>query len=333
MNSTESRSSSRGRVWALRIVRGLGIITPFVWIFYQIELESLRRAFAAIPFWVLLPTLVLPVVPMALQGTRWWILLRTSLPSLSIGKTLECHFAASYYGLVLPGASAQEVVRALMLSRQVEYAVVWGATWVSKILGLVGWILVGLVGWGMTDPLFASQNKDMAPILWVSALFMVLLLAASFSKTLTRPLREVVEQFVPPSFLEKVASVRDAIYLYRTEYKALISAILLTVILQLILIFGTSIVIYAISGVFYFWPFALVLALIEITVVILPLTPGGIGIREGLMAWLFESVGIGIEEVGIYIALSFLGNIARLVGGIPVAMGRVGRSADRDGID
>ena len=71
----------------------------------------------------------------------------------------------------------------------------------------------------MTDPLFVSQNKDMAPILWVSALFMVLLLAASFSKTLTRPLREVVEQFVPPRFLEKVASVRDAIYLYRTEYR------------------------------------------------------------------------------------------------------------------
>ncbi len=51
------------------------------------------------------------------------------------------------------------------------------------------------------------------------------------------------------------------------------------------------------------------------------------------MAWLFESVGIGIEEVGIYIALSFLGNIARLVGGIPVVMGRVGRSADREGMD
>ena len=136
-------------------------------------------------------------------GARWWILLRTSLPSLSIGKTLECHFAASYYGLVLPGASAQEVVRAFMLSRQVEYAVVWGSTWVSKILGLVGWIVVGLVGWGMTDPSFGSQNKDMAPILWVSALFMVLLLAASFSKTLTRPLREVVERFMPASLSGK----------------------------------------------------------------------------------------------------------------------------------
>ena len=105
----------------------------------------------------------------------------------------------SFRGFVLwvgfAGASAQEVVRAFMLSRQVEYAVVWGSTWVSKILGLVGWIVVGLVGWGMTDPSFGSQNKDMAPILWVSALFMVLLLAASFSKTLTRPLREVVERF------------------------------------------------------------------------------------------------------------------------------------------
>ena len=187
------------------------------------------------------------------RGARWWILLRTSLPSLSIGKTLECHFAASYYGLVLPGASAQEVVRAFMLSRQVEYAVVWGSTWVSKILGLVGWIVVGLVGWGMTDSSFGSQNKDMAPILWVSALFMVLLLAASFSKNAYPSFARGRGAFYRLAFWKRWHQC-DAIYLYRTEYRALISAMLLTVILQLILIFGTSIVIYAISGIFYFWP-------------------------------------------------------------------------------
>jgi hypothetical protein len=91
------------------------------------------------------------------------------------------------------------------------------------------------------------------------------------------------------------------------------------------LVFGTSLVVYAINGNFMFWSLAALLALIEVIVVILPLTPGGVGIREGLITLLFNQAGLGIEEIGIYIFLNTLGILVRLLGAIPVFLGRVSR--------
>ena len=329
MKVSERQGHSATGGWLRHLLRVVGIVVPFAWISYQIEVESLRSALSLVPLWILLPTLVLPLLPMALQGIRWWVLLRSSIPSLSMVKTLECHFVASYYGLVLPGASAQEVVRAFMLSRHVDYAAVWGSTWISKILGLVSWIIIGLFGLVMSEQSIELKIEDLSSIFLSGAFLIFLLLFASFSKTLTRPIRVVTERFIPQSLIEKVTAVRDAIYAYRGRVMALTVAMVLTVLLQLILVLGTSVVLYGICGAFDFWPYALVLALIEIAVVVLPITPGGIGIREGLMAWLFEITGVGMEQVGIYIALSFLGNATRLIGGIPIALGRVSYTAEQ----
>ena len=74
-----------------------------------------------------------------------------------------------------------------------------------------------------------------------------------------------------------------------------------------------------------FWSLAAILALIEVVAVVLPLTPGGVGIREGLITLLFNEAGLGIEEIGIYIFLNILGISVRLFGVIPILLGRVSR--------
>ena len=265
---------------------------------------------------------------MALQAFRWWVLLRTAAIDLSLWKTIECHFAASFYALVLPGASAQEIVRAVLLSRQVDYAVVWGSTWLSKLLGLVGWMVVGLLGLAIEAQLLNLGSFDVRALLLASAAVLSIALAASFSKRLTRPIRLLSERIVPTPLLKKLAVIRDAVYVFRTQYRALIYAIITTLCIQLSLVLGTAIVLYGIIGQFFFWPFAAILALIEVTIVIVPLTPGGIGIREGLLALLFTHIGIGTEEVSVYIALCFLGTLSRLVGGISVALGRISKNVE-----
>ncbi len=312
----------------MRILRTAAIVAPFAWIYAQLDYAELESVLRDVPLWVLAMALLSPLFPMALQAFRWWVLLRTAATDLSPWKTIETHFAASFYAMVLPGASAQEIVRAVLLSRQIDYAVVWGSTWLSKLLGLVGWMMIGLLGIAMETQLLNLGKFDVGPLLLASATVLFLALAASFSKRLTRPIRLLSERIVPTPLLKKLAVIRDAVYVFRTQYRALIYAIIITLCIQLSLVFGTAIVLYGISGKFFFWPFAAILALIEVTIVILPLTPGGIGIREGLMTLLLTRVGIGTEEVGVYIALSFLGTLSRLAGGIPVALGRVSKTAE-----
>lgn len=321
-------SNSALSIWLLRILRTAAIIAPFAWIYAQLDYVELEDVLREVPLWVLAMALLSPLLPMALQAFRWWVLLRTAAIDLSLWKTIECHFAASFYALVLPGASAQEIVRAVLLSRQVDYAVVWGSTWLSKLLGLVGWMVVGLLGLAIEAQLLNLGSFDVRALLLASAAVLSIALAASFSKRLTRPIRLLSERIVPTPLLKKLAVIRDAVYVFRTQYRALIYAIITTLCIQLSLVLGTAIVLYGIIGQFFFWPFAAILALIEVTIVIVPLTPGGIGIREGLLALLFTHIGIGTEEVSVYIALCFLGTLSRLVGGISVALGRISKNVE-----
>jgi hypothetical protein len=253
------------------------------------------------------------------------MLLRTCATDLSLGRTLEYHFAASFYSLILPGASAQEIVRAYLLSKSVDYGVVWGSTWLSKLMGMTGWLFVGLVGFFIESHLLNYWNSQIGLVLLVVSLGLLMAVCLSFSKRVTRLIRLLFERYLPTTVVSSLSEIREAIFIFRFQKFTMFSAFLLTICLQVILVFGTAVVVYAINGTFMFWSLAAILALIEVVVVVLPLTPGGVGIREGLIALLFDQVGLGIEEIGIYIFLNILGISIRLLGVIPILLGRVSR--------
>jgi uncharacterized membrane protein YbhN (UPF0104 family) len=52
-------------------------------------------------------------------------------------------------------------------------------------------------------------------------------------------------------------------------------------------------------------------------VVALPLTPGGLGVREGLMALLFTRLGFSGEQIALYVTISLIASMVRIAGGIP----------------
>jgi len=313
--------------WAKFVLRVIAIAGPFVWIYIQIDYPTLLSTLSMLPSWVVLPMLLL-IPAMCLQGVRWWMLLRTCATDLSLGRTLEYHFAASFYSLILPGASAQEVVRAYLLSKSVDYGVVWGSTWLSKLMGMIGWVFVGLVGFFIESHLLSYWNSQIGLVLLVAALGLLMAVCLSFSKRVTRLIRLLFERYLPATVVSSLSEIREAIFIFRLHKLTMFSAFLLTICLQALLVFGTALVVYAINGTFMFWSLAAILALVEVVVVVLPLTPGGVGIREGLIALLFNQVGLGIEEIGIYIFLNTLGISVRLLGAIPIFLGHVSRDME-----
>ena len=310
--------------WTKYILRAVLLVGPFIWIYFQIDYPILLSTLSLVPSWVFLPMLLL-IPTMCLQGVRWWMLLRTCAKDLSLGRTLEYHFAASFYSLILPGASAQEIVRAYLLSKSVDYGVVWGSTWLSKLMGLIGWVVIGLVGFFMERHLLNYWNSEIGLSLFIAAVGLLIAITLSFSKRFTSTIRVFFERYLPATFVASLSNIREAIFLFRFHRLLMFTTFLVTIFLQSLLILGTTLVVYAINGSFMFWSLAAILALIEVVVVVLPLTPGGVGIREGLITLLFNEAGLGIEEIGIYIFLNILGISVRLFGVIPILLGRVSR--------
>ena len=249
--------------------------------------------------------------------------MRAFLPSFTLKEALSCHFKGLYYSLVLPSSAAQDVVRTVLVSKNNDYAVAWGATWVARISGLVVLILLSFYG------VFTLESKVLPPALKMVLLILfaaiVLMLVFSFSKKSTYVFRIVFRQIIPARFINILEKIRDGIYYYRSKKVELVVVLLITTAIQFLVVINGVFIIKGITGHIYFSECMAFIPLIEIICISLPLTPNGIGIRDALSALMFHQIALPKEQLGSYIILGFFTVLLKLVGGIPIIFETVSR--------
>jgi uncharacterized membrane protein YbhN (UPF0104 family) len=301
----------------LTTLRILFIIVPLVWIYRKVDAAAFISSMQSVAWWTIPLLTISIVVTMFLQGYRWWLLMRAFLPRLPFNQAIAVHFKGIFYSIALPTSAAQDVVRASILSTKADYAVVWGATWLSRLLGLLVLALLSLGGLALLGP------AALPGWLWrtiVGALGAIVVLGAlSFSKALSRSMRPLVTKFVAGRWVRVIEEIRQSIYLYRGKPGALLGSLAITLAVQLLVVVNAVALLKGISGNMYVRECLFFIPAIEIIVISVPLTPNGMGLREGLLSlFLLSALKLSPEQVGAYVLIGLLGIVLRLVGVIPI---------------
>lgn len=290
------------------------ISLPFFWILKSISASQFLQVFHQVAWWVVPLIVVSNLSGMMLQGVRWWMLFPDKLPFLT---ALRIHFIGIYYSTLIPSSSGQELIRTAMVSKDVGTAESWGVAWIFKLTGFVSILIWSLLGttW--------LSIRGLIPVVFLKAivlgsLFICVFLLFSFSKKMSRPVSKYFLKYLPQKWNILLSGIRESVYLFRYKWKLLCVNFFLSILQMGILLFATGIVVYGISGkwkmieCFVFFP------LIELACSILPITPGGAGLREGLMAMSFSFMQLNKEEIGLLLLFSLFSMILRLVGGLPL---------------
>ncbi|MFP4012816.1 MAG: YbhN family protein [Chitinispirillaceae bacterium] len=303
----------KGILKLLRLILGLA---PIVWIFTRTDFTSVAENLKTISPLVLSSILLLVVTSIFLQGFRWWILVKRFIPDLNLLLTLKVHLQSTFYAIILPSSAAQDVVRAVILSRSHPSSIIWASSWIARLMGLFILMLLAFAGLTLFDTEVLPQGFRFS----FFSVFAIALLAsvASFSKTITRPLRRIMIRFPDNRLIQFFSNLRDSIYDYKNARTTLIQASTISLTTQLLLILNASLLFYAVTDRFYFWECLALIPLIEIISISLPLTPGGIGVREGLMALMFSQLGLDADQLASYVTISLLVSFSRLIGGLPL---------------
>ncbi|MBN1761326.1 MAG: flippase-like domain-containing protein [Chitinispirillaceae bacterium] len=289
---------------------------PIIWIFHYINIEKLGHSLQTTAWWTL-PVMMLCILSlMFLQGIKWWMLLHAFLPDLSIAEVLSCHFKGIYYSIFLPTSAAQDVVRTVLLARNSDYGIVWGATWLARISGLV--VLLGLSLYGIITVQPAMRPPGTTLLFIVSGGGILLLSAVTFSKLLTRRIRIIVSKILPRKVVATVEHIREGVYHYRNRRGCLLQVLLVTIVSQGIVVMNAVFLMKGITGKWYIAECFAYIPLIEIICLSVPLTPNGIGVRDALTALMFHAIGLPAEQLGTYILLGFASIVMKVVGGVPV---------------
>jgi uncharacterized membrane protein YbhN (UPF0104 family) len=307
-------------LFALRVAL---VVAPIAWIYARADTGSIAATLASVSVPAIVCVAALTVANMLLQGVKWWVLIRRFVPDIRLGRAVSAHIESVFYSIVLPSAVAQDVVKSVMLSKSHDPSAVWAASWLSRLIGLFSLLAYSIVG-----AIFlggdALPSWLRAPLL-VAAGAIALLCALSFSKRFTRPLGVAAEKIVGRKALVAAKKLRDGIYAFKRERATLALTLAVSAVVQFLSLLGVSIAVYAVSGRYFLAECLVFVPLVEIVAVSQPLSPGGVGVREALMALLFSRLGFSEAQTASYVTISLMMSMTRLVGLVPVIIKKFGK--------
>ncbi|MEZ4734873.1 MAG: lysylphosphatidylglycerol synthase transmembrane domain-containing protein [Caldilineaceae bacterium] len=266
----------------------------------------------------------------AISGVKWGILLRAAGIQVTLPRLLHYQWLAEFFNNFLPAQVGGDVMRGYALASDTRRAADAAASvLIDRFMGLMVFMFaaaiaaVGMLVWGKPDGLPLSDEGLL--FLRVAALgsggvtlLLLLMIAALLSRTLKHWVEWLLQRLpLADRVLPIWQKLAVAFHVYRTHPAAL----LWIAIGSALIVVLTSINIWLIARAVTPGAISLVEVLainpiIVFVAVVVPLAPGGLGIRQVTFAGLFQLVGAGFA-LGTTVGLlqQLIGYFVSLPGG------------------
>lgn len=261
--------------WLLRITASIAILGALFWF---VPIADLRTGFSNVSPAVFILCVALFMVGHLFAGLKWWLLIGGGFSYL---KAARAHFAGLAANLCLPGVAGGDVVRAGLVSGDVEVSQLTAGSLSDRLIDMLALALVALSGL----VLLQSGAHDGSLVIKIGALFLVALIGAFYALPVIAPIIvRAVPKLPAGKFILKTAVEFGKL---GKRPQLLISTLGLSVLIQagfvsLFVMLANSAGASAPDGAWFFgWSIAKILA-------VLPISLGGIGVREATLAGLMS---------------------------------------------
>lgn len=324
----------------LKLAIGLGLLY-FLYTRLQDPVALRQQVLAANP-WQLLLAAGCYAAAVAVSGLKWGVLLAAAGVRVPPGRLMVYQWLAEFFNNFLPAQVGGDLMRGIAVAGDTQRrAVAAASVLIDRFIGLLVFMLAAALGswamvlWGRPDgaPFSAEQAVTVRLIALGSGLFALALMVA-LAAFLSRRLKAAVEWLLRRLPLagktipiwQKLA---DAFNLYRSRARAL----LITALGSVGIVVLTSITIWLIAaaiqpGAITFLEVLTINPIIVFVALIIPLSPGGLGVRQGAFAATFILMGAG-GELGFAVGLlqQFVSYLISLPGGYLWVRGNRRRAA------
>lgn len=280
----------------------------------KVDLDAVFGSIKNISAVSILAVLSLNFLAIFIGVTKWYIL----LPNYSYRKLLTTSLAGRFYSFVLSGQLVGEVVKTFHLAKGTKDGErVAASVIVDKITGMMGMLILGLFG------LFFTNGKIQPQFLYVltlATLFLIIILYSLkfdlFYNSIDKLINYIVNKY---SFLRRFIGISNLLKTWRSYLNrpiVIFKSLMLGILFQLTgavftFIFSNALNI-SLGLIDYCWINAILML-----AMILPITVGGLGVREGVFVGIFGWLGISADKaLALSLCLFSLQLFDATIGGI-----------------
>ncbi|MBI9015881.1 MAG: flippase-like domain-containing protein [Phycisphaerae bacterium] len=317
-------------------------LTAIIFLASRIDRKELVTILKSTNWSIILLAIPIQLAAQVLLGLRWLMLLKPHKVDISPWQTIKLTYLGFFYNSMMPGAVGGDLLKAWYIrhhSKDHQKVAAVVTVFVDRIVGLVAMICVAsIAGIFAGDELVYTINSRTFHIRWfLWGILLIMIIGSAIA--LCKPIRKrmmlsgLLKKLPFASLLQKA---EQAINVYRSHIKTIGLTFLMTVVIQ-------SFSIVAI------WLLALSLGFEKVTFlqcfIIMPIIwvissaipiPGGLGVSEGLIIFLFGMVidpsspqTAHTDAAALAVLVRILGYAASLPGGlVPIFGGHLPKASE-----
>lgn len=280
------------------------------WLARSSDLDSFAGVFRRTDPWYFAGAAGFFVLSNLLGACQWHLLLRAQSLPVSLRQATVLYWVGVFFNNVLLGNIGGDAMRIYDVRRLTgETSRGAAATFMDRFIGLFSTCCLAL---GACALVAAVRRPGLVTLLVAVWLGLVALLAMGLSRRLGGRLQAALERLLPRRAAGIVDGLRTSIVVYRHRAGLLVWVWAIALVVQL-----CRILVYWMAGIAvgldaplrYFIGFQPAAAIVAA----LPITVGGLGVREGVLVELFGGVGVG---EALALAMSLVGYAAGIAGSL-----------------
>lgn len=234
-----------------------------------------------------------------ITAVRWWVLLKIQNIVVGLWEVVRLTFLGQFFNFIVPGTVGGDLVKAYYVSKHTPHkAAVLVSVFVDRLLGFAELTLLAatmtaaalLVGMSDFDKL-AKPMIAIGAVLVLLALMLTFLLSGRFRRALH--LQKLYRRL---PIAHHIAAAGSAVGLYKKRMGTLAKAVGITVGAHVFFVGAIALVGMSLSLDVPWYSYYIFVPLIYIAGSV-PITPGGVGVIEGLYVALFVSETCSSSEV------------------------------------
>lgn len=296
----------------LKLFLGCSLVLVLLW---KTDIPMLLGNFSTFSPQILVVSIALYILALAVASYRWHMLI-TKIPYKEL---LLISFVGLFYSLILPGQIAGEVIKAYRLGKgRTNSEQIAASVLVDKLIGLLGLLAVaslGMMASHSSIPVEISLSIGLCALFIFIGLFSLkipfvyLLISARLKKTVNRWPR--LDHHVLRTFRLLDAWENYLAQPLRLFYAFMLGAVFQLICVWIIILFSNEL---GINLPFADWCW--ISGLVSMAV-LLPISVGGIGVREGAFAGALSLQGVPIERsIALSLAVFAISLLGALIGGL-----------------
>lgn len=234
---------------------------------------------------------------------RWQMLLKAADINLPLNRIVMSYSGSVFFGLFLPSSIGGDMVRSIDLAVHTKKPhEVIATVFLDRLSGYVGLVTLTLIALGFGWKLLADRTVLFSVAVICAVLIVVLLVL--FNKFLYSLINGFLGTSSSNKIKESIRALQQQIYLFKGRKRVIVYNLLMSFVIQII----SPICLYFVAlslginiNIMYFFVFLPIISAITL----LPVSIGGLGLRETATIFFFAKVGVSKDLAFAMSLLSF----------------------------